>query len=179
MTSCGYLVYNLDRKMLMYAIHFSQWSDAGGLLFGSYFGKTGFANSISPKKTIQGVIGALTLPMMISTCFWFIQFYVCPERDWFTNMPLLDYLFLSCVSAVLSVLGDLCESFLKRAGGIKDSSRALGDHGGVFDRLDSLLMLGPLYIWYVTEYIEYKNSPNYSATSIHFLHYIKLTLTGD
>ena len=140
MTSCGYLVYNKDRKMLMYALHFSQWSDAGGMLFGSYFGKTGFANSISPKKTIQGVIGAICLPMVIASIFWLIQFKLCPEQNWFTNMPWIDYIFLSGTSAVLAVLGDLCESFLKRAGGIKDSGQALGDHGGVFDRCDSLLL---------------------------------------
>ena len=94
-------------------------------------------------------------------------------------MPLMDYWFLSGTSAVLAVLGDLCESFLKRAGGIKDSSRALGDHGGVFDRLDSLLLNGPLYIWYVTEWTEYRNSPLYDPKSIHFLHYLKLTFTSD
>ena len=87
-------------------------------------------------------------------------------------MPLVDYWFLSTSSAVLAVLGDLCESFLKRAGGIKDSSSALGSHGGAFDRFDSILLQGPLYIWYVTEYIQYKNSPNYSPESVHFLHYL-------
>ena len=66
-------------------------------------------------------------------------------------MPLIDYVLLSGITAIHAVLGDLCESFLKRAGGIKDSSRALGDHGGMFDRFDSLLLNGPLYVWFATE----------------------------
>ena len=74
-------------------------------------------------------------------------------------MPWIDYIFLSGITAVNAVLGDLCESFLKRAGGIKDSSRALGDHGGIFDRFDSLLLNGPFYVWYGTELGLFQNSP--------------------
>lgn len=175
-TSCGYLVYSKDRKILNYAMNFSQWSDGGGLLFGSWLGKTPFANSISPKKTIQGVIGAIVLPMVIATAFWFVQHYAAPGLDWFTNMPLVDYWFLAAASAILAVLGDLCESFLKRSAGIKDSSSTLGVHGGVFDRFDSILLNGPFYMWYVTEYLEFQKSPAYSPQAIHFLHYLKLRM---
>lgn len=66
-------------------------------------------------------------------------------------MPLVDYIFLAFVTGLLSVLGDLCAAFLKRAAGIRESGRSLGEHGGFFDRLDSLLLNGPFYIWYALE----------------------------
>jgi len=56
------------------------------------------------------------------------------------------------MTGCLAVLGDLCESFLKRAAGTKDSGSALGEHGGFFDRIDSMLLNGPFYCWYVMEY---------------------------
>jgi len=85
-SSLGYILYNLDRKFLLLLLHFSQWSDAGGLFCGSYFGKTKFANAISPKKTVQGVIGAIILPMVISLFFWTIQYHT--EFDFFINMDI-------------------------------------------------------------------------------------------
>lgn len=152
-TSMGYIFYSLERKFMIYLIYFTQWSDAGGLFFGSLLGKTGFANSISPKKTVQGLIGAFILPMLISTLFWTLQHYIIPGQDWFITMPLVDYWFLSAVTAALAILGDLCESFLKRASGVKDSGATLGVHGGLFDRVDSILLNAVFYIWYVNEYV--------------------------
>jgi len=67
-------------------------------------------------------------------------------------MPIQNYIFLGASCGCFAVLGDLCESFLKRAAGIKDSGRALGEHGGFFDRIDSMLLQGPYLVWYVIEY---------------------------
>ena len=66
-------------------------------------------------------------------------------------MPVQNYIFIGGSIGFFSVLGDLCESFLKRAAGIKDSGSALGEHGGIFDRIDSMLLNGPYLLWYLTE----------------------------
>ena len=61
----GYLVYFLQPKFVMFGIFISQWSDAGGLIFGSIYGKTPFAQSISPSKTQEGVYGAILFPTFV------------------------------------------------------------------------------------------------------------------
>ena len=65
-------------------------------------------------------------------------------------MPLsmTDYLFLGIVLGFLAVLGDLIESFLKRCASMKDSSNLLGNHGGLWDRIDSALLVLPFMLWY-------------------------------
>lgn len=107
--------------------------------------------TISSKKTIEGVFGAILMPILASVVYWAIQHHILPEYDFFIEMPLVDYLFLGLVTGFLSVFGDLTGAFLKRAAGIRESGRSLGEHGGFFDRLDSLLLNGPFYIWYCFE----------------------------
>ena len=58
---------------------------------------------------------------------------------------------------MLSVLGDLIESFLKRCSNMKDSSNLLGAHGGMLDRIDSMLLTVPFVLWYALQYDDYKN----------------------
>jgi CDP-diglyceride synthetase len=75
-TSFGYLIYYLQPNFCMYGIMISQWSDFGGLMFGSNFGKTPFASSISPSKTFEGVYGAIGWPCtVITAAFYFIGKY--------------------------------------------------------------------------------------------------------
>ena len=76
-SSAGYIIYRYDPKLILFGMHFSQWSDFGGLLFGSklarsYIGQTKFMKTISSKKTIEGIFGAILLPMMSSVAYWAI-----------------------------------------------------------------------------------------------------------
>jgi len=95
-------------------------------------------------------MGAIILPVIIGSIFWALQYHT--DFNFFVNMSIQNYWFLGAASGCLAVLGDLCESFLKRAAGIKDSGKALGEHGGFFDRIDSMLLNAPFYCWYVLEY---------------------------
>lgn len=106
-------------------------ADIGAYFAGRKFGKTKLAPTISPGKTIEGVIGGLVLVSLVSVPF--LVFYLSMP---FT-LALALWLVIQVV-ALVSVAGDLFESKLKRAAGLKDSSNILPGHGGILDRLDSL-----------------------------------------
>jgi len=166
-SSFGYLVYFLQPKFIMLMVHMTQWSDVGGFMFGNIYGKTSFAKTISPKKTFEGVAGAIFLPTFVMCLFYGIG--QLSDGKYALKMPLLDYLFLGIVCSCLSILGDLIESFLKRCGNRKDSGSLLPEHGGILDRIDSMLLVLPFLYWYVLEYLDFTHSENYDFDNVHIL----------
>ena len=120
----NYLIYFDNTKATIYGLLISQWSDAGGFMFGSWFGKTPFANSISPTKTWEGVAGAVLLPTTaITFLFWFLGQYT--EGYMAMQMSLARYMTISLSISVLAVTGDLIESFIKRCANKKDAGTIL------------------------------------------------------
>lgn len=150
----------------------TQWSDAGGYLFGSRWGKTPFANSISPNKTMEGISGAFIMPILVSTVFYQIGQY--SEGKYALQMSLIDYVFIGSASGFFSILGDLNESFIKRCSNIKDSGTLIPGHGGIMDRLDSLALVVPFLYWFLKEYMAYKQSSEYDPNSILILKFMNL-----
>ena len=115
----------------------SIWAaDVGAYFVGKRFGKTKLAPKISPGKTIEGFIGGLSLVVLIYVPVLFINF---------DSKSAALLLFTVVFTAIVSVGGDLFESKLKRHSGLKDSSNILPGHGGVLDRIDSLLSGGPFF----------------------------------
>ncbi len=112
--------------------------DSAALLVGRTIGRHAFAPRISPKKTWEGTIGGVLVATVAGTV-------VAP----LLNMPALAGLVLGCAIAVAAVVGDLAESFIKRQLAIKDSGSLIPGHGGVLDRVDSLLFTVPL-VYYVS-----------------------------
>ncbi len=114
-------------------------SDTGAYYTGRALGKHKLAPSISPGKTWEGAIGGMiaSLLMAVLAHFWF-----------FRDLPLKWALPLAAVMNVLGVLGDLTESALKRGAGAKDAAQILPGHGGLLDRLDSLLLNAPLIYYF-------------------------------
>ena len=88
-------------------------------------------------------------------------------------MPIYDYVILGGTCGILALLGDLCESFLKRCANAKDSGTILGSHGGVLDRMDSMLMAGPFIYWYTLEYLNYTHSPGYDFNKVHLFEFLR------
>ena len=114
---------------------FAWLADTGGYFFGRFLGKTPLYPAVSPKKTRAGFVGAL----FGAACGTLIaHFSFLPE------LPLGAGLLLAIVAGALGQLGDLAESLLKRSTGIKDSGSLVPGHGGMLDRLDALLVVGPL-----------------------------------
>ena len=118
-------------------------ADAGAYYTGRALGKHKLAPSISPGKTWEGVVGGVVAALAMGALahFWF-----------FRELPLKFILPLALVMTVLGIFGDLAESALKRGAGAKDAAKLLPGHGGLLDRLDSLLFNAPLIYYFASFY---------------------------
>ncbi|HMF58185.1 MAG TPA: phosphatidate cytidylyltransferase [Pyrinomonadaceae bacterium] len=114
-------------------------SDTGAYYTGRAIGKHKLAPSISPGKTWEGAAGGMAASLLMAALahYWFFQ-----------DLPLKWALALAAVMNILGVLGDLTESALKRGAGAKDAASILPGHGGLLDRLDSLLFNAPLIYYF-------------------------------
>jgi phosphatidate cytidylyltransferase len=122
------------RQRIVVFILVTVFSDLGGYAVGVKFGKHPMAPSLSPKKSWEGfagsvascaVVGAIALPLLLGGAWW-------------------AGALLGVVAAGAATLGDLIESSIKRDLGIKDMSTILPGHGGLMDRLDSLVVVAPI-----------------------------------
>ncbi len=112
-------------------------SDTGGYIAGVLFGKHPMAPVISPKKSWEGFAGSVTLSVVAG---WLLVVYLL-DGDWWVGVV------LGVIVAVMATLGDLCESVMKRDLGVKDMSQVIPGHGGLMDRLDSLLAtIAPVWL---------------------------------
>jgi phosphatidate cytidylyltransferase len=115
-------------------------SDTGAYYAGTLWGKHLLIPSVSPKKTVEGLLGGLVLAVGAALL----------ARWWFaSHLSLWDSLILGVLLTGAGLLGDLFESVIKRRTGVKDSGGILPGHGGMLDRLDSLLFTAPTFYYYV------------------------------
>lgn len=114
-------------------------SDAGAYFIGIFFGKHKLCPEISPKKSVEGLIGGVVIGTLSLLLYgWIVNtFFDAGTR----YLPLLIYGVIGCLA---SAFGDLCLSVIKRQTGIKDYGNLIPGHGGVLDRLDSVLVAAPL-----------------------------------
>ncbi len=121
-------------KFLIMGVFILIWvNDSFAYLIGKKIGKNKLFPSVSPKKTWEGFIGGLVFALIAS---YFIASYE-------TKLNITQWVILTLVLVISGSLGDLLESKFKRAAGIKDSGALLPGHGGMLDRLDSLLFAAP------------------------------------
>ncbi len=133
------LVPHLSTKLLAYFFLVVMGADTGAYYVGRRFGKHKLVPKISPGKTWEGVFGGLILSSAfaaLSTATFF------PELPYQFSIP------LALAMSICGVLGDLAESAMKRGAGAKDAASILPGHGGLLDRLDSLLFNAPI-LYYV------------------------------
>ena len=123
----GYLLY------LLLAV---ELNDVAAFTFGKLFGKHPLRSNISPKKTWQGAIGALAVSMVLP---WALRFS-------FPHFGAAQLILTGLIVGVGGQLGDLSISVIKRDVGIKDMGAAIPGHGGVLDRIDSLIYTAPLFL---------------------------------
>lgn len=120
-------------------------SDSAAYVFGVSFGKRPLLKSVSPKKSIEGFIGGVIFSILLSVIF---SFYIN------INFSLTQWLIIAVVTSVLGTLGDLVQSQFKREAGVKDSGKWLPGHGGLYDRMDSIIFASP-FIYLLIKIFEY------------------------
>lgn len=112
-------------------------ADTGAFFAGRFFGRVPLAPRVSPKKTWEGVLGGIALSGVVA---WI-------AARWLFKVDVLPFVSLCVAVAALSIVGDLTESLLKRAAGIKDSGTLFPGHGGMLDRIDSVTAAAPALLF--------------------------------
>ncbi|MDF0708185.1 phosphatidate cytidylyltransferase [Flagellimonas okinawensis] len=121
-------------QFLIMGIFILIWvNDTFAYLTGRTLGRTKLFPSVSPKKTIEGSVGGLIFALVAA---YFLSWYE-------TRLSVTEWMAMACLIVVAGSLGDLLESKFKRMAGVKDSGAILPGHGGIWDRLDSLVFAAP------------------------------------
>ena len=126
--------------LILFVLGITWLCDAGAYYVGQLMGRHPLAPRISPKKTIEGAVGGLVFSVSgsLAAKFWFLP-----------ALSMMDSLFVGLLLGVVGQLGDLVESLWKRSAGVKDSSTLLMAHGGVLDKVDSLIFTAPVFYYYL------------------------------
>jgi phosphatidate cytidylyltransferase len=114
-------------------------NDTGAYVFGMLFGKHRLFERISPRKSWEGAFGGTIVTLVLG--YW-MNFFV-------PFLSRIDWVVLSLLVSVFGIYGDLFESLLKRTAGVKDSGNLMPGHGGILDRMDSLLFIIPASVAYL------------------------------
>jgi phosphatidate cytidylyltransferase len=128
---------NADRAYgyLLYLICAVELNDVAAFTCGKLFGRHPLRSNISPKKTWEGALGALMFSMVLP---WLMRFS-------FPNFSAVELVLTGLIVGIAGQLGDLSISVIKRDLGIKDMGAVLEGHGGILDRVDSLIYVAPLF----------------------------------
>ncbi len=136
------LLRNLDQgEYLIFFLFLVTWAgDTGAYYVGKGFGRRRMAPNVSPNKTVEGAIGGWLASVLVAVLAqrWFLPIISVP-----------DSLMLGGLLGIVGQLGDLTESMFKRGAGVKDSGHFLPGHGGVLDKLDSLIFTAPVLYYYL------------------------------
>jgi phosphatidate cytidylyltransferase len=128
-------------KLVFFLLLVVWLGDSGAYYFGRMFGKHKLSPRISPKKTIEGLIGGMTTSIIAAIVIHF---------TFFPAFPLVHAVIAGVILSFAGVVGDLAESMWKRSADVKDSGTLLPGHGGFLDRFDSILFTAPILYCYWT-----------------------------
>lgn len=132
------MLHAQNPAMLMFLLALIWVADIAAYFTGKQFGKNKLAPELSPGKSREGVFGALVASVIMALIA--VRLFAIDRQLW------LYFVCLCVIIALISVVGDLYESLLKRKAGAKDSGTILPGHGGVLDRIDSLTAAAPGYV---------------------------------
>jgi len=131
---------NVYNPKIIISIFIIIWTnDTFAFLVGKSFGKTKLFERISPKKTVEGFLGGLVFAMIFSVLI--AKYYVLH--------PIANWLIIALILSIFGTIGDLVESKFKRMAQVKDSGKIMPGHGGILDRLDSVIFAAPfVFLFY-------------------------------
>lgn len=142
LTLLPFINNNYNPMIIIYILILIWVNDSFAYLVGRSFGKNKLFERVSPKKTIEGFIGGVVFAIVAS-------FIISNYSNVFTSV---NWIIIALIVSIIGTLGDLIESKFKRQANVKDSGTIMPGHGGLLDRLDSLLFVAPfvyLYIHYL------------------------------
>ena len=150
LTSYAYSLRELDGGkgglfLLLLAMLTDVAADTAAYAIGSKFGKHKLIPDVSPKKSVEGSIAAFGGSILAAILLGIL--FVC--TGWFTKLAFFWYPVIGLFIGFLSQVGDLAASMIKRHAGIKDFSNLIPGHGGILDRLDSLIFIFPIVYYFV------------------------------
>ncbi len=116
-------------------------NDTFAYLVGKSMGKHKLFERVSPKKTIEGFLGGVIFAAFAG--FLISKLYIQPNPE-FSNTSILIWTIIALIVSIFGTIGDLIESKFKRIAGIKDSGSIMPGHGGILDRLDSVIFVAPI-----------------------------------
>lgn len=122
---------------IIFIVVVTELNDVFQYLMGKFFGKHKIVPQISPNKTLEGFIGGVVLTIMLSNILGFFLLHT----------PILMNSILGLLLGISGFFGDIFMSYLKRKTDIKDTGALLPGHGGLLDRMDSLIFNAPLFFW--------------------------------
>ncbi|MGH3466352.1 MAG: phosphatidate cytidylyltransferase, partial [Thermocrispum sp.] len=130
--------------LVLYLVFLTQFNDIAQYLFGKLFGRHKVVPKVSPGKTVEGLIGGLVTTTLLG---WLLGGWLTPHNPWQSALAGL-------IIGAAGFVGDVTISALKRDLGVKDSGSLLPGHGGILDRVDSLIYTAPLFFHY-TRFIHF------------------------
>lgn len=139
---CAVHVHEYSRLVIFTLIMFVCFADTGAYFIGFKYGKTKLAPILSPKKTVAGLWGGIVVGAIAGMAMVVLM----PDITW---AKAILWLILGIFIILVSVIGDLFESLIKRICDTKDSGSLLPGHGGILDRVDSLCAALPIYAIFV------------------------------
>jgi len=128
------------KKWLVFLFLVIWASDIGAYYVGTAFGKHRLYEKISPKKSIEGLLGGILASVLVAVL---CKLWLVP------SLGFVEAAVLGAVLALVGTVGDLAESLIKRSAGVKDSGTIIPGHGGILDRMDSMLFAAPVLFFYL------------------------------
>lgn len=116
-------------------------NDTFAYIVGKSIGKNKLYEKISPKKTIEGFIGGIIFAILAG---YLISKYYIKASPQFSDKSIMIWTSIALIVGVVGTIGDLIESKFKRIAGVKDSGKIMPGHGGILDRLDSVIFVAPI-----------------------------------
>lgn len=142
---CAGKLMDYSQGLILLLMFVMIWlNDTGAFLVGSAIGRHKLCERLSPKKSWEGFIGGVCFSVLagvVASCY-FSDYLIMQGSVWF-------YAGMGIVVSLFSTWGDLFESMIKRTVGVKDSGKLLPGHGGMLDRVDSLLFVAPVLMAYI------------------------------
>lgn len=124
-------------------------ADAGAYFIGTFFGKRKLCPNISPKKTVEGAVGGVIFGIIgavVDALVFQLLFYTQSGRE---EIHYVNLIIVALLGALVSIVGDLCFSIIKRSCHVKDYGNVIPGHGGILDRCDSVIFAAPLLLVFV------------------------------